>query len=200
MAFHEQRIDLRVTNETRFVVRHPSRVKLYDATGQLEGQQFGPSPPVHRVNLAHGIKTEAQFQELVDTFYVVMFTPYDGLRVRNPSDFKATVLNTTVEAIGGGTYQLQRKHTFGGVTVARDITKPISAVVVYDASDTPLVPTVNYNTGTFTVAAGTPAKWSGLFDTPMTFEADDWEAQLEASEGGVLRISRPIWMEEVRGT
>lgn len=201
MAFLEQRIDTRVTNETRFVVKHPARVKLYSGSGALEGQNFSDSAPVHRVNLAHGIRTAAQFQAIVDAFYIVMFTPYEGLRVKNPQDFRATLTNSTVASVGGGTYQLQRRHTFGGINLARNITKPCNdgSIVVYDASDTPLTPTINYATGTFTVAAGTPAKWAGNFDTPMTFEAEEWGAQFEASEGGVLSISEPIWMEEVPG-
>jgi uncharacterized protein (TIGR02217 family) len=201
MAFLEQRIDPRITHECRFTVEHPSRVKLYTGEGVLEGQQFGDVAPKHRVNLQHGIQNATQFATLVDTFYIILFTPYEGLRVKNWADYRATLTNSAVLSVGGGTYQLQRKHTFGGVNLLRNITKPCNdgSVIVYDASDTPLTPTINYATGTFTVAAGTPAKWAGNFDTPMTFESDKWEAQLIASGSGVLSASEPIWMEEVPG-
>ncbi len=167
----------------------------------LDKQIFGDVAPRHRVNLQHGIQDEDQFAAIVDAFYVVMFTPYEGLLVKNWADFKATLTNSAVEALGGGDYQLQRKHTFGGVSLMRDITKPCNdgTVAVYDAGNNLLTSTIDYTTGIFTVSSGTPAKWVGKFDTPMTFEADKWEAELLSSPREPLRVSDPIWMEEVRG-
>ena len=74
-------------------VVHPARLKLYASGGQLE-QVFGDTPPLHRVNLALGVRSKTDFQTLVDAFYVVMFTPYTGLRVKNWQDYQATATNS----------------------------------------------------------------------------------------------------------
>lgn len=197
MAFLESRISERITRETEFEVTHPARTKIYARGGRLE-QVFGDSPPVHRVDLALGVRSKAEFQSLVDAFYVVLFTPYEGLRVKNWQDYQATAANSTVAALGGGVYQLQRRHTFGGINYDRDITKPVSGTVtVYDAGGSPLTPTIDYTAGTFTVAAGTPSYWVGEFDLPMTFTDSEWRARFEVSIQNLHMVTEPIMMEEV---
>lgn len=201
MAFLEQQISPRITAETVFEVEHPSRLKLYDGVGALEGQVFGNAAPRHRVNLGLGVRTQADFQQLVDAFYIVMFTPYEGLRVKNWQDYQATATNSAVASLGGGTWQLQRKHTFGAVTLLRNITKPVNngALQVFDAGGTPLTATVSYTAGTFTVVSGTPSYWTGEFDLPMTFADNNWTAKLEVSTQNLHLVNDPIMMEEVRG-
>jgi len=201
MAFLEASIDPEVSRETRFLVEHPSRKKIYDADGQLEGQLFSDVPPKHRVNLAHGVRHLDQFQELMDTFYVVLFTPYEGLRVRNWAEYQATAQNSAVRSLGGGEFQLQRKRRFGGVDFLCDITKPSTdeVLMVLDASNTPLAATVDYTTGRFSVASGTPVAWVGVYDMPMTFQDNTWDFQVEYLSGQGLYIPSPIWMEEVPG-
>ena len=199
-TFLEARINDRVTAETVFEIEHPSRVKVYGVGGQLE-QVFCDVPPRHLVALAHGIKTRDQFQSIVDAFYVVMFTPHTGLRVKNWQDYEATATNSAVLALAGspGEYQLQRKHTFGAVTFLRNIKKPVNngALVVYNAGGTPLTPTIDYTEGKFTVASGTPSYWTGEFDLPMTFVANKWRAKLEGSASRLYVENDPIEMEEI---
>lgn len=201
MAFLEARIDPEISRYSRFLVEHPSRKKIYDAEGNLEGQLFGDAPLKQRVNLSHGVQTYEQFEALMDTFYVVMGTPYEGIRVKSWANFRATLTNSAVASLGGGIYQLQRKRTFGGVDFMVNITKPTTdePLIVLDATDTPLTATVDYTTGTFTVMSGVPAKWVGEFDTPMTFQDNTWDAQIEFVVGEGLFVPQAIWMEEVPG-
>lgn len=197
MSFLESRISPRITADTIFAVTHPSRTKITFEGGQTL-QHFGSATPKHRVNLALGVRSASDFQELVDAFYVCMFGGYEGLRVKNWQDYQASLTNSAVAALGGGEYQLQRKHTFGGQTFLRDIVKPVSgAVAVYDASNVLLSSTVDYTDGTFTVSSGTPAKWLGQYDLPMTFEADEWSARLDVSTDNLYLVNEPIWMEEL---
>lgn len=197
MAFLESRISPRITADTDFVVTHPSRTKVYTYGGRLE-QEFGDSPPVHKVNLALGVRSKADYQSLIDAFYIVMFTPYEGLRVKNWQDFQATATNSAVASLGGGEYQLQRRHSFGGISYLRDIKKPVSGTVaVYAAGGTPLTATVDTTDGTFTVVSGTPAYWVGEYDIPMTFSDDQWRARLEVSTQNLHMVIDPIMMEEL---
>lgn len=197
MAFLEAQISPRITAETEFELMHPSRIKLYNGAGQLE-QEFGDAPPKHRVNLALGVRSKADYQSLIDTFYVVMGTPYDGVRVKNWQDYQATATNSSVSALGGGVYQLKRKHTFGGINYLRSITKPVSpTVAVYNAAGTALSATVSYTAGTFTVASGTPSYWTGEYDIPMTFADNAWTARLEVHINNLHLMTAPVMMEEV---
>jgi uncharacterized protein (TIGR02217 family) len=197
MAFLESRISARVTTGLNFTVMHPKRDKVYAYGGRLQ-QAFSDSPPLLRVDLAHGVRDVSSYNEIMDAFYVVMFTPYEGLRVKNWQDYRATAANSAVTALGGGEYQLQRRHSFGGINYLRDITKPVSGTVaVFDAGGTPLTPTVDTTDGTFTVAAGTPSYWTGEFDIPMTFASNEWSARIEGGAGNPFVVFGEIQLEEI---
>ena len=197
MTFLEARIRECVTEQTVFEVDHPSRVKVY-ATGARLEQVFGNTPPVHRVDLAFGIRSKADFQACIDAFYVVMFTPYTGLRVKNWNDYQATKANSTLTQVSGTTYQLQRKHVFGSITLKRNIYKPVSGhVAVYDASDNFLSSTPSYTAGTVVVSSGTPSYWIGEFDLPMTFSDNKWRAKLELSTDNLYMANESVLMEEI---
>src|SRR3954464_288472 len=89
-------------------------------------QKFHRSTALHRYDLKYGIKTKADFEDIREAFYVIMYTPYAGCRVKDWNDYQATVANSDVTVIAGSTYQLQRAYTFGGVTLLRKITKPVA--------------------------------------------------------------------------
>jgi uncharacterized protein (TIGR02217 family) len=198
MSIIETRISPRITRDLMFKVRQPARTKVYHDDGSIT-QVFTALTAKHEVEIQHGLKSRADFQELIDAFYAVMFGGHEGLRVKNWNDCQLTLTNSAVASLGGGTYQIQRKHTFGAVTIYRNIIKPVvGTVAVYNASDTPLTPTVDYTDGTFTVASGTPAKVTGEFDLPMTFVSDEWAARLIGMEAnGPLIDGEPIMMEEL---
>jgi len=194
-VFLEQRMDTRITRETTFHVKHPSRKKLYGQGGQLE-QQFGDAPPQHFVNVSPGILSEAAFKSMVDCFYLILFTPYTGLRVKNWQDYQATATNSALTNTTSTYWQLKRKHTFGGVNYLRSIKKPRTGVLIYNAGGTLLTATVDTETGIANVT-GTPSYWVGEFDLPMTFSSDEWTAKLEVSTQNLHLVSEPVMMEEL---
>ena len=198
MSIIETRISPRITRDLMFKVRQPARTKVHHDDGSIT-QVFTALTAKHEVELSHGLKSSADFQELIDAFYTVMFGGYEGLRVKNWQDYKLTLTNSAVEDIGGGTFQIQRKHSFGGATVYRDIVKPVSgSIAVFTSANAPLTATVNYTAGTFTVTSGTPAKVTGEFDLPMTFVSDEWAARMVGMDvNGPLIDGEPIVMEEL---
>lgn len=199
VAFLEQRLDPHITNGAHGGPSVTGRMKTYLPGGKLM-QSFNATMPIHKYDVSHGVKTRDDFQTVLDLFYIIMFTPYTGFRYKDWRDFIATQSNTTVTNISGSTWQLQRKHTFGGITFKRDIIKPCAtpAIVVYDAGGTPLTATVDTTTGIATVT-GTPASWTGEFDVPVTFTNDEWTSDLEtASYANAVLTSNPIQLEEIR--
>jgi uncharacterized protein (TIGR02217 family) len=197
MAFLESRIDAKIERGAKGGPTNPGRVKAYTRSGKLS-QGFYASMPIHRYDVSHGIRDRADFQRVLDLWYVVNFTPYTGFRFKDHRDYQATRTNTALALVSGTTYQLQRAYTVGATTFLRDIFKPVTGTVtVYNAGGTPLTATIDYTTGLANVT-GTPATWAGEFDVPVTFTDNEWASSLEVhTENLHLRID-PIKLEEIR--
>lgn len=206
MAFLEARLSDRIERGATRTVTQPGRRKTYVGT-KLQ-QDFENTLPIHKWEMSHGVRDAmirggltpaASYFKVQDLFYVVMFTPYEGFRLRDWTDYKAVKDNSALELVSGSVYQLQRKHTFGGVDFFRPIHKPVAGTVtVYNALDIALTGTLDDTTGRFTVDSGTPSYWVGQFDMPVTFEQNEWTATLEVSTQNLHVINGSIPLEEVR--
>ncbi len=207
MSFLESRLDAKITRGVVFTETVPGRIITRTPSGRSV-QQFAASMPLTRCDLAHGVRTAAEYQTVLDAWYIVSFTPYTGLRVKNWRDFTATLDNTTATFESGSTtvLQLQRKHTFGGVTFKRDITKPCASPVpaVYrtrTGSTSLITSSVDTTTGLATISghmSGDTYTWTGEFDIPMMFSANEWTATLEVHTQNLHVVSGTIAMEEIR--
>jgi uncharacterized protein (TIGR02217 family) len=204
MAFLEQRLDSRIEQGASGGPTVPGRSKVYTPSGKLQ-QGFTASAPIHRFDVSHGMRSNADHQLVLDTFYVVMFTPYVGFRFRYWTDYRATQANSTLTLITGSDYQLQRVHTFGGVSVLRNIYKPVSGTVtVYRTRAsviTTATATIDYTTGVATISGhsgGDTYTWEGQFDIPVTFSDDEWVSQLQATLTNVAIVPPSIRLEEIR--
>lgn len=201
LDFLEQRIDAKITRGCQAGIMVPGRVKRYTPSRGMVAQNFTASMPKYTFDLSHGVRTRADFHTVLDAFVIVMFTPYCGLRVKLWSDFVADSTNSALTLISGTTWQLQRKHVFGGQTFKRNIYKPCAspAVVVYNAGGSPLTGVTDTVTGQWT-GTGTPSYWTGEFDLPMTFKNDEWTHTVEVHTNNLHVISGQILMEEIDPT
>lgn len=205
MAFLEQRLHDGVARGSQ---GGPigSRIKTYLPNGQLQ-QQFNYSRPLHRYDISFGIKTAEDFEAIRALFYVVMFTPYEGFRMRDWNDYEATQSNSTLTNISGSTWQLQRLYTHGSTSFKRDIVKPESgSVTVYRTRagvTSSISATIATTTGIATISGhveGDTYTWAGRFDVPVTFQDDDALASIELDglEVALLQGLPSIMIEEVR--
>lgn len=196
VAFLEARLSERVTRGSK---GGPVGSRTFTRTigGKLL-QKFNRSLPLHKYDLSFGIKTLADFEAIRSAFYVVMFTPYTGLRMKDWADFQATQGNSSVVLITGTTYQLYRDYTFGSITLRRKITKPVSGGAVYDGGGGLLSSSIDTTTGIATVASGTPATWVGEFDVPVTFSDDSLDS-IELLNGANQTLTNlpSIMVEEI---
>jgi uncharacterized protein (TIGR02217 family) len=204
MNFLEQRLDTRITHGAKGGPTVPGRSKFYLPNGRLR-QKFAASMPIHKYDVSHGLRSRADFQILLDLFYVVMFTPYEGFRFKDWRDFIATQANSRCTLISGSNYQLQRVHTFGAATFLRDIKKPVSGTVTVFRTRGGVVSAaaaiIDYTTGIAAVSghvAGDTYTWTGEFDVPVTFTDDAWMADLEVSTQNLHVTSSSIVLEEIR--
>lgn len=204
MDFFEQRLDTKITHGAIGGPSVPGRKKVYMPNGDMV-QDFVATMPVHKYDVSHGLRSRADFQTVLDLWYVVMFTPYLGFRLKDWRDYQATQANSKLSLITGSTWQLQRRHVFGGIEFLRPIKKPVSAtVVVYrtrGGTVTTATATIDYTTGIATISghtAGDTYTWSGEFDMPVTFTDDEWTGSLEVNTQNLHVMSGQIKLEEVR--
>lgn len=203
MAFLEQRLDPRIergatggpTNDGRMFVRTPNRTR----------QVFTQQAPLHRYEVGHGLRDQAGLDALLSLWYVVHFTPYEGFRFRDWSDYRATQANSTLTLISGSTWQLHRVYTFASIQFLRTIRKPVAGVAIWRTRAglvSAASASVDTATGIATIsghAAGDTYTWSGEFDVPVTFTSNEWTQQLEAMNGqGALASMPMIQLEEIQ--
>jgi uncharacterized protein (TIGR02217 family) len=204
LAFLEARIDDAVARGMQSTPTVPGRVKRYTPSGAL-GQNYVASLPIHRYELSHGVRTAAQYQALLDLFYVVHFTPYMGFRLRDWRDYKLTQANSRLVFVSGSDWQIHRLHTFGGAEFVRPIYKPETGIVVKRTRSgvvSTATATVDTTTGVATISGhvgGDTYTAEGSFDMPVTFTDDEWSAEIIGGEpGGHIVLAGQIKLEEVR--
>lgn len=140
-----------------------------------------------RWNVAHGVRTEAQYATLI-AFFRARKGRAVGFRFKDWSDFEVTGGN-----IGTGTgsqtvFQLRKQYIDGGVTVNRTITKPVAGTVTAYVNGSPTSVTVDTTTGEITFSSA-PASGAVItadfeFDVPVRFDTDQMNLSLDSFQTG----------------
>nr|BDD46837.1 glycoside hydrolase family 24 [bacterium] len=142
-------------------------------------------------NVAHGVKTLEQLNELI-AFFRARQGKAIGFKFKDWSDYKVEGA-----AIGTGdgttsTFQLKKQYTSGSGTVERIIKKPIwgSVKVYLDASPLTFITeyTVNHSLGEINIltppAGGEIITADFEFDVPVRFDTDELNISLDNFELG----------------
>lgn len=209
MAFFEQQFDPRLSYGARGGPVWSTSVARSSSGRRAANRNW--SAPLHRYNVSHAVKTNADF-ELVRAFFYVVSGAFDGFRFRDWADYEATRDNSALEFVSGTTWQLQRKYTVGSRTYLRDIQKPCAlptpvvwrlrsgswSTVTLAGSPFPL-DTTNGRVGITGHQAGDTYAWVGEFDVPVAFQSDEMEAEIVDSGPGEYLVRWPqIVVEEIR--
>lgn len=137
-----------------------------------------------RYNVAHGVKTQAQLDQLI-AFFRARKGRADGFRFKDWTDYKVTAQNVGTGDGIATVFQLQKSYTSGSATETRTITKPVAGTVnVYKNAvlQTSGV-TVDATNGQVTFASP-PANGVAItadfeFDVPVRFDTDTLSARLD---------------------
>lgn len=196
-------MDVAVTRGATSVPTVPGRTKVYTHTGALS-QNYTAALPLHRFDVSHGVKTPAQYQAILDLWYVVHFTPYSGFRYKDWRDYVLTQANSRLTFIAGSTWQINRLHSYGGIDFLRPVYKPAGAIVV-KRTRSGVVSTagasIDATTGIATIndhVAGDTYTCEGEFDVPVTFSDDEWNAELQGHVRNLWVVAGAIKLEEIR--
>ena len=79
MTFLDTRLDSKITHGARSCVRW-SRLKAYTGSGKLQ-QTFNWANAKHEMDVSHGLRSRADYQTVLDLFYVIMAGGYVGFRL-----------------------------------------------------------------------------------------------------------------------
>lgn len=204
MAFLEQRLNPRIEQGASGGPVNRGRQMVRSAGGRLR-QVFTWPEPLHEFTVSHGLLDGVRLEELRSMWYVVNFTPYEGFRFRDWSDYIATQANSRCALLTSTTLQLQRIYTFAGIDFVRKVSKPVAGAAIYRTRSgvvsTVSGATVDTTTGIATITghtAGDTYTWAGQFDVPVTFSGDEWVQQLETmGPDGAIALMPSVKLEEV---
>lgn len=157
---------------------------VIEAFSGFEQRNINWSASRARYNVAHGVKTQSQLEELI-AFFRARQGKAIGFRFKDWTDYQAVAQNIGTGNGSQTVFQLTKKYT-SSVTVTRIIKKPVnnSALKIYlNAVLQSSGYTVNYTTGavTFTTAPGSGVAVTAdfEFDVPVRFDTDQLDAAID---------------------
>ena len=157
---------------------------VIEAFSGFEQRNINWSAARARYNVAHGVKTQSQLDELI-AFFRARQGKAIGFRFKDWTDYQAVSQNIGTGNGSQTVFQLTKKYT-SSVTVTRIIRKPVnnSALKIYlNAVLQSSGYTVNYTTGavTFSTAPGSGVAVTAdfEFDVPVRFDTDQLDAAID---------------------
>lgn len=138
-----------------------------------------------RYNVAHGVKTKAQLDELI-AFFRARKGRAHSFRFKDWADYTATGQQIGVGNGSQTAFQLVKNYTSGGVTELRAITKPVSGTVkiyknaVLQSSGVSTNLTTGVVTFTAAPANGQIVSSDFEFDVPVRFDTDRLSTSLDS--------------------
>ena len=126
--------------------------------------------PLHEGDVSH-IRTQAQLDDLLAFFHHVAGMQ-NGFRFKCFNDYDVDATQGTTVNLTTETYQLYKTRTFGAVSSAWKVSKPVSGTVTVNGGGSW---SVDYTTGIITHIGSpviAPTSWTGEFDFPVRFNTD----------------------------
>lgn len=136
-------------------------------------------------DVAHAVKTVAQYDELLHFFMAMRGAAY-GFRFKDWLDYQVDSGEGVAAYVAGsptGQWQLYKRYTAGATTYDRKIVKPIASgfavsvnggdVSGFSLDTTTGIVTISGTSGSDTVT------WTGTFDVPVRFDTDHMPASID---------------------
>ena len=126
--------------------------------------------PLYEGDVGYAVINQASLNDLLAFFHGVAGS-FSGFRFKDWNDYTVTGTQGTLVQLTGSTWQMYKTYTFGALTKARKITKPVAGAVVLGSG----IYSVNTVTGVITSTGSptlAPTGWTGEFDTPVEFLSD----------------------------
>ena len=135
------------------------------------------SMPLAAYDVAHGVKSQAQMNELI-AFFRNCKGRMNAFRFKDFTDFTIREGQGVLVATEMmGVWQLTKQYITGDQTEYRTISKPVIDTVTIGGVGSY---EVDYTTGLLTQTGGAdPTGWTGEFDVPVRFDTDSMKVAVE---------------------
>lgn len=158
--------------------------------------------PRHQYDVAYGVRTIDDLEELIEFFHAVGGKAY-GFRFKDWSDYKScntgVGTNETDQLIGTGdaaetAFQLVKVYTKGSFSRTRIISKPVTGTVSIALNDVNQGSgwTVDTTTGIVTFSSppgeSVTVKAGYQFDVPVRFDTDTLQVNIESYNTGTAQV------------
>lgn len=142
--------------------------------------------PLRKFNVERALSTSTLRDALLAFFYN-MNGAADTFRVKDFSDFEVSASEGVFTSLGGNTYQMWKRYTYGAFTKDIPILLPVSGTISINGGA--LVETTHWTTS-YTTPSGvvslvgsptppTPSTWSGQYDVLARFDTDELPVSIE---------------------
>lgn len=173
MSFIEQRLLDRVSYGTQGGPTWSTlRIPLRSGVTRRKANR---ARPLYRFIIMYENLQETDHAQVIGAFNACLAGVH-SFRLKDWSDYRV-VNQFLVTADGSSEQQVQlfKLYEFGNENIEREIRKPVSGTVTLTADGAPISAVVDYETGlvTFAAAEDEIIRWSGEFDVPVYFEADE---------------------------
>lgn len=126
----------------------------------------------------------------LDAFFRAVKGRAYGFRIKDWTDYTCTTTQGVLSATGTtGVYQLGKQYVSGALSETRAISKPVAGTVLVFKNGVQITSglTLDTTTGHVTISptpGGTDVlTWSGQFDVPVRFDADEMKKQIMDRNG-----------------
>lgn len=127
------------------------------------------SMPLYRGDVSMGVVDQSSLDVLLAYFHGVAGR-HNGFRFKSFNDYIATGTQGAVVQLTSTTWQMYKNYTYGALSKARKISKPVPNTILITGGG---AYSVDYTTGIITKSGGaSPTGWSGQFDFPVRFDID----------------------------
>jgi uncharacterized protein (TIGR02217 family) len=165
------------------------KTTVFELSGGAEQRNIDWSMVRAKYDVSHGLKTQAQLDQLLAFFYARKGRAY-GFRYKDWADYQITTPQSFFTTNGTlATFQLAKLYSDAQGTYVRNITKPVAGTLhLYDNGVATADYTVNLTTGIVTLGNTTKATTGHViggtleFDVPVRFDIDEMRVNIKDFE------------------
>ena len=127
--------------------------------------------PLYEGDVSRSVNNQDDLDDLLAYFHS-RAGMHDGFRFKNWNDFEASGSQGTVTQLTATTWQMYKTYTYGSLTKARKISKPMATGITISGGGSY---SYDSTTGIITASGSPnvyPTGWTGPFDFPVRFNTD----------------------------
>lgn len=157
----------------------------------------------HRYSLPFNNIKEGDYREELKGFFLAMNGSANSFKIRDRSDYQATLESLGTAPAGSTPVQLRKVSTYGAASYIRTIEKPKAGTVTVYQNGIAKAGTLDTLTGLFTPTTawtgGATLTWTGEFFIPVRFDSDELLMSIDNKSSDDFIMNGSVDLIEVFG-